>query len=136
MKNYLMIIAGFFAVTAVGLGAIGSHALKNILTIEQLMSFETGIRYQMYHALTLIGIAALKMIFNSKYLVYSSWAFIIGTILFSFSIYLLSTREALNAPWIISLAPLTPFGGISLILGWIFFIIAGFEIKLKHKIVK
>jgi uncharacterized membrane protein YgdD (TMEM256/DUF423 family) len=133
LKHNIIFIAGILAIIAVGLGAIGSHALKEILSMDQLMSFETGVRYQMYHALALLAIAALTKHYNSNYLIYAAWAFLIGTILFSFSIYLLSTREAMNAPWLIALGPITPFGGISLILGWLFFIIAGFEIKILGK---
>lgn len=129
MKHNLIFIAGFFAAIAVILGAMGAHALKEELSMEQLMSFETGVRYQMYHALALLGIAALKVKYKSKYLMYAAWAFIIGTILFSFSIYLLATRELLNTHGLSLLGPVTPFGGISFILGWTFLIIAGFEIK-------
>jgi uncharacterized membrane protein YgdD (TMEM256/DUF423 family) len=129
LKHNILIIAGILAGMAVILGALNAHYLKNFLTNEQLQSFETGVKFQMYHSLALIGIAALKIRYRAKYLVSSGWAFIIGIILFSFSIYLVSTRELFVAYDLIILAPLTPIGGISLVVGWVLFIMAAISIK-------
>ncbi|MDQ3190210.1 MAG: DUF423 domain-containing protein, partial [Bacteroidota bacterium] len=114
------------------LGAMGAHSLKGVLNPDLLKSFETGVQYQFYHALALIITALLQKNFKSKFFTYSSWFFVIGIILFSFSIYLLSLRELLNMPGLRVLGPLTPFGGISFILGWMFLIIAGFEVKKNN----
>jgi uncharacterized membrane protein YgdD (TMEM256/DUF423 family) len=137
LKN-LLIISGISAAIAVVLGAMGAHALKNLISAEQLISFETAVKYQFYHTLALFIIAGLQLKLNSKFLEFASWAFVIGIILFSGSIYLLSTRELFNAPGLTVLGPVTPFGGISFIIGWIFITIEGFNyrdliIKLHKK---
>ncbi len=132
MGKNTIIIGGLFAALAVVLGAMGAHSLKGVLNPDLLKSFETGVQYQFYHALALIITALLQKNFKSKFFTYSSWFFVIGIILFSFSIYLLSLRELLNMPGLRVLGPLTPFGGISFILGWMFLIIAGFEVKKNN----
>ena len=132
MQKQFIPIAGILAGIAVILGAMGAHALKSIMAPELLESFETAVRYQMYHALALIGIALLQNTFKSKFFNYAGWFMIAGIILFSGSIYLLSLRDILNMPGLIMLGPITPFGGISFILGWLFLVIGGFE-KTKMK---
>ena len=95
MDNLTLIIGSFFGLTAVIFGAFGAHLLKKKLTTEQLQSFETGVKYQMYHAIVLL---ILGFQLNNKsaldnYIIYS---FILGTILFSFSIYGLVISSAKN----------------------------------------
>ena len=85
-------IAIFLAVIAVSLGALSSHSLKEILISEKLLSFETGIRYQIYHAISILVLALNYKKFNYK-LKRSLNMMTIGIILFSFSIYLLSLQE-------------------------------------------
>ncbi|HET6244305.1 MAG: DUF423 domain-containing protein [Bacteroidetes bacterium] len=131
MPKSTIIIAGISAAISVILGAMGAHALKDILHPDLLNSFETGVQYQFYHSLALIGVASLQFNYQSKFFSFASWSFIIGIILFSGSIYLLTLRELLNMPGLRILGPVTPFGGISLILGWIFLTLSGFEIKKK-----
>lgn len=102
---------------AIVFGAFGAHALKKIMTPEQLASFETGVKYQMYHALVLL---MLSFNFNldsalEKYMVY---CFILGTVLFSFSIYVLSISAAKGRKWKF-LGPITPLGGLLLTVGWV-----------------
>ena len=116
MNHTALIFAAIFGFLAVILGAFGAHLLKKKLTSDQLQSFETGVKYQMYHAIVLL---VLGFQFNSKidlnnYIVY---AFIIGTILFSFSIYGLVISSAKNKK-LKFLGPITPLGGLFLILGW------------------
>jgi uncharacterized membrane protein YgdD (TMEM256/DUF423 family) len=118
MYKQAMTAGALFAAIAVILGAFGAHALKAIMHPEQLMIFETGVRYQFYHsfALLIAGIAYLS--FPSKHLKQASSFFIIGILLFSGSLYamtLLSTQG-------VSLGPvgiITPIGGLFLIVGWI-----------------
>lgn len=105
------------AAVAVALGAFGAHALKSVLHPDQLATFETAVRYQMYHALALI-VAGLGGRFwapeTPSNFVMAGWCFAVGTILFSGSLYALSLSKAL---W---LAYITPVGGTLFIAGWIF----------------
>ncbi|MBZ9731041.1 DUF423 domain-containing protein [Salegentibacter sp. JZCK2] len=121
MKELVLIIGGIYGTLAVILGAFGAHALKKRFSEDQLKSFETGVKYQMYHAIMLIisGIV-FPFIGTSQQLV--AWFFIIGIFLFSFSIYGL-TLSASAGKKIKVLGPITPLGGLLLILGWIFFTI-------------
>ncbi len=112
-KQIVLITGALFGMLAVILGAFGAHALKKILNQEQLKSFETGVKYQMYHALVLLFLGSYFDIPNPLI----SWCFIIGTILFSFSIYGLVLSYA-KGKKITFLGPVTPLGGLLLIIGW------------------
>ena len=103
----LAVIAGAFAV----------HALKGFVETEMLTAFETASRYQMYHALALLATAWAGDRCSSEHartVRFAGWLFIIGTALFSGSLYLLALT---NARWPVIL---TPFGGISFVAGWLF----------------
>ena len=120
MNKKLITIATLLAVLALIFGAIGTHTLKNLLSSENLSSFETGVRYQFYHAIVLLIIAL-----NTDKLKNTKWVsnlIIIGVFLFSFSIYLLSLQDILNVN-LSFLGPVTPIGGFLLILAWILFLI-------------
>ena len=110
-------IAIFLAVIAVSLGALSSHSLKEMLISEKLLSFETGIRYQIYHAISILVLALNYKKFNHK-LKRSLNMMTIGIILFSFSIYFLSLQEILDLD-LRFLGPITPLGGTLMIAGWI-----------------
>ncbi|WOI22063.1 DUF423 domain-containing protein [Nonlabens ulvanivorans] len=117
MVKKLLVVGIIYALTAVVLGALGAHALEKYLTIDQLKSFETGVRYQMYHALALILLASIPLISDkTKKVVF--YLFTIGVILFSISIYLLTTTSLWNIDFSF-LGPVTPIGGLLLISGWI-----------------
>ncbi|GAK76718.1 hypothetical protein JCM19275_2394 [Nonlabens ulvanivorans] len=117
MVKKLLIVGIIYALTAVVLGALGAHVLEKYLTIDQLKSFETGVRYQMYHALALILLASIPLISDkTKKVVF--YLFTIGVILFSISIYLLTTTNLWNIDFSF-LGPVTPIGGLLLISGWI-----------------
>jgi uncharacterized membrane protein YgdD (TMEM256/DUF423 family) len=122
------LITGSIAVLiAVILGAMGAHALKQSLPAEQLMSFETGVRYQIYHGLALLIISIIPSLSRqAKNIVY--YLFVMGMILFSFSIYMLSTT-AITGLNVSFLGPVTPIGGLLLITGWIYLIIKFISIK-------
>lgn len=116
MNQFTLLFAAIFGMTAIILGAFGAHALKKILNEEQLKSFETGVKYQMYHAIVLL-ILGFQLEFdqpNENYIVYS---FISGVLLFSFSIYGLVISSAKNKK-LRFLGPITPLGGLLLTLGW------------------
>ena len=105
------------ALTAVALGALGAHTLKDILSNSQMYSFETGVRYQLFHAITLLILTLNADKFN-HHLIRSLTFMTTGTCFFSFSIYLLSIQQVISLP-LSFLGPITPIGGILLILSWI-----------------
>jgi uncharacterized membrane protein YgdD (TMEM256/DUF423 family) len=109
---------------AVALGAMGAHALKPKITPEQLSSYETAIKYQFYHGLGLLLLVSLSEKLNLKFLGYAANSFILGILLFSGSIYLLSTRSINGLGNISFLGPVTPLGGILFMLGWIFLLLS------------
>lgn len=102
----------FLAMLSVIFGAFGAHALKTRLTENLLNAFEVGVRYQMYHGLALLGIAALLLRYTSLLLVYSGWGFFLGTLIFSGSLYILSLTGI--KAW----GAVTPIGGVILVLAW------------------
>ena len=116
MKTRILAAAAFFGMTAVIFGAFGAHALKKVLDVQQLSAFETGVRYQMYHAFLLFFIGITGGI-SDKIRNAASWLVIAGIFLFSGSIYLLSTQtlHGFNASF---LGPVTPIGGLLLIVAW------------------
>lgn len=118
MKKQALIYGSIFGLISVVLGALGAHALKEILTDSQLESFNTGVRYQMYHAILLV-VLGLSNIPSTKLLKTIVNLLIIGIFIFSFSIYLLSTSSisGINIGFI--LGPLTPIGGLLLISAWV-----------------
>ena len=116
MNTIALISGATFGLTAVIFGAFGAHLLIKKLTKDQLQSFETGVKYQMYHAiiLLLLGFQLNDKTTINNYIIY---AFITGIILFSFSIYGLVISSASNKK-IKILGPITPLGGLFLIIGW------------------
>ncbi|SDR86058.1 DUF423 domain-containing protein [Gramella sp. MAR_2010_147] len=128
MKELVLIVGGIYGTLSVILGAFGAHALKKKFTEDQLKSFETGVKYKMYHALVLI-ICGITFPFLSSLQNIMAWCFIIGILLFSFSIYGLTWSSA-NGNKIKILGPITPLGGLLLVIGWILLTINLSEIVL------
>lgn len=121
MDKKIISAAGFFGMTAIILGAFGAHALKKMLTIDQLTSFETGVKYQMYHALFLLFLGLNQHIpIPLKRTVYV--LVLSGIILFSGSIYLLSTTAVTSVNFK-SIGFVTPIGGLLLIAAWGFLMV-------------
>ena len=116
MKRKLIITAAILGIIAIILGAFGAHALKKVLSVEQLATFETGVRYQMYHALFLLFIGLLDN-FTEKTKKTIFLLVVFGVILFSGSIYLLATND-LTAFDFKTIGFLTPIGGLLLIIAW------------------
>ncbi len=133
MKKGLLIWASIFGLTGVILGAFGAHGLKNLLPAAQLASFETGVRYQMFHGLAILLIWILAKQLNAPKILRSGWLFLIGTLLFSGSIYLLACRSIIGLTFYKWLGPITPIGGLIIITGWALLI---FEILKTQKEVK
>lgn len=120
MTQIALIFGSLFGFTAVIFGAFGAHLLKKKLTSDQLQSFETGVKYQMYHAIVLITLG-FNLDTKTSIDSYITYAFIIGIILFSFSIYGLVISSAKNKK-LKFLGPITPLGGLFLVLGWLLLI--------------
>lgn len=116
MERKITVAAAILGMLAIILGAFGAHALKAILTPEQLAAFETGVKYQMYHALFLLLVGVNHNISQkAKKAIY--WLTVIGVVFFSGSIFLLSTKVVTG----IDLKPIgiiTPIGGLLLIVAW------------------
>jgi len=108
----LGVLGGLFGALAVVAGAFGAHGLRGRLSPDLLAVFETGARYQMYHALALLGVAILLERRPSAPLSAAGWCFAGGTLVFSGSLYLLALTGALW--W----GAVTPLGGVALIVGW------------------
>ena len=106
-------ITSFLGILAIGLGAFGAHALKKTLTIDGLQSFETAVRYQMYHVIVLLFVSTYTG-FTAKQKKTISALFFIGILLFSGSIYVIQlTSITAKSIWFV-----TPLGGLLFILGW------------------
>ena len=113
MQRLLFSSAALSGFLAVCLGAFAAHGLKSRISVDALAIWQTGVQYQMYHALALLAVGLLYQQHPSKALKIAGLAFIIGTLLFSGSLYAL----ALGAPR--SLGVITPLGGTGFLVGWI-----------------
>lgn len=109
-------IGALFGLLAVVFGAFGAHALKKSVSIEQLKSFETGVKYQMYHAILLL-VLSFNLNMDTSLERNMVHCFMVGTFLFSFSIYALviGKSKGKNMKF---LGPITPIGGLFLVMGW------------------
>jgi len=110
-----------FALVAVGAGAFGAHALRARLTPDLLAVFETGARYQMYHALALLGVAWAAAQWPSSLVAAAGWLFVFGMVVFSGSLYLLALS---GIRW---LGAVTPLGGVAFLAGWAALLIAAWR---------
>lgn len=125
MSQLFLAIASILGGLAVGIGAFAAHALKGSLSDRSLEIFETGTRYQMYHALALLLVALLleREKFSPKFLGASGYAFILGILIFSGSLYALSLT---GIKWLGAMAPI---GGAAFIVGWSFLAISAFKFQ-------
>ncbi|WP_452229839.1 DUF423 domain-containing protein [Lacinutrix sp. MEBiC02404] len=117
-QQIILVTAAIFGMLSVIFGAFGAHALKKILSTDQLQSFEVGVKYQMYHAIVLLALG-LQSNFTTA-AVY--WCFTIGILLFSFSIYGLVLSDA-KGKKLRFLGPITPIGGLLLVAGWLLLLV-------------
>lgn len=121
MNHIVIITAALLGTLAIILGAFGAHAFKKILSAEKLDSFEVGVRYQMYTAITLL-VLGLNLSFDYQSERVAYYLITSGTLLFSGSIYFLSFAEYWKKN-LKFLGPITPLGGLLMIMGWIAIII-------------
>jgi uncharacterized membrane protein YgdD (TMEM256/DUF423 family) len=134
MKKRFLILGGFSGAKAVALGALGAHYLKSqlstgLVTESNLQTFETAVKYQMYHSILLVILALFTEKHNDRLFVKSGHCFLTGIILFSGSLYLLSLANLLGITYIKWLGPITPIGGLFLITGWVLLAVAGLRKK-------
>ena len=116
MDRIFIAIGALSGCLAVAAGAFGAHALRARLAADMLDVFQTGVTYQMYHALALVGVGILLARFSSdgsSWLSVSAWMFVAGSILFSGSLYALALS---GTTW---LGAITPLGGVAFLIGWL-----------------
>lgn len=117
MKKTIIATAAILGGSSIIIGAFGAHGLKEVLTPVQLNSFDTGVKYQVYHALFLLVIANLNFLStNALKIIYGST--LLGVVFFSLSIYLLSTNDLTTFNFKF-LGPITPIGGLFLVAAWL-----------------
>jgi uncharacterized membrane protein YgdD (TMEM256/DUF423 family) len=118
MQKFILITASVLGALGVAIGAFGAHAFKPLLEqYQRIDTFETGVKYHFYHTLALLAIGLSLNKVQDMFLTYSAFGMMLGILIFSGSLYLLSL---FNLP---KLGMVTPFGGLFLIIGWIFFAI-------------
>lgn len=124
MSDKKLFTAGISGAIAVALGALGAHYLKSkipggLITNDQVIGFDTGVKYHMYHTLAMLAIILLMKYNHHKFLNLAYYFFLAGIILFSGSLYILCTRNLYGAEWLRFLGPVTPLGGLCFMAGWI-----------------
>jgi uncharacterized membrane protein YgdD (TMEM256/DUF423 family) len=113
MDRLFFSLGALSAFLAVAAGAFGAHALKTRLSPDLFNTFEVAARYHMYHALALLAVAWAVTRWPGPAVSVSGWLFVIGTVLFSGSLYALSLT---GVRW---LGAVTPFGGLAFLAGWV-----------------
>lgn len=113
MDKLFLIIGALSGALSVLLGAFGAHSLRDRLTAQLLDTFETGVRYEIYHAFAILVVAFALTRWSSPLIPIAGWLFLAGTLLFSGSLYLLALT---GTRW---LGAITPLGGVAFIAGWV-----------------
>lgn len=132
MQKRFITFSGFSGAIAVALGAMGAHFLKTklesgALSPAQFSAFETGVQYHILHSIALLIIALLVKEADNKLFIKAGYCFMTGIILFSGSLYLLSTGGLMGLEQIKWLGPVTPIGGVFFIVGWVLLGIGGIK---------
>lgn len=118
MSKVFVSLGALFALLGVALGAFGAHVLKGKITDHLLANFQTGVHYQLVHALGLVLIGILISIMPSSSLNWAGWALVAGILLFSGSLYVMALTG------VTKLGMITPIGGVLFIVGWLLVIVA------------
>jgi len=127
INKKIALTGALLALLAVAFGAFGAHGLKQLIDAKAIISFETGVRYQMYHAFAILIVSFIPSILE-KYRKLIFIFFLLGVLLFSGSIYLLSLNSIISFNTSV-IGFITPLGGLSFILGWFLLVVALFKIK-------
>jgi uncharacterized membrane protein YgdD (TMEM256/DUF423 family) len=130
MKKKLIVTAAIFGMLAVIAGAFGAHGLQGRLSAKDLEVWHTAVQYQFYHVFALLFLSTLTQ-FKPRIIDYCYNFFTFGVIFFSGSLYLLSCVELLGWSWLPVMGPVTPLGGLMLIIGWVLLGIAAIRNKLN-----
>lgn len=118
MQKFFLLSSAVLGALGVMIGAFGAHALSKMLAeTGRTATFETAVKYQMYHTLALLATGLLLDRYASKWLEYAGWGYLIGIIIFSGSLYILCLSNV--GKW----GAVTPIGGLALIAGWIFLLV-------------
>jgi len=125
MERIFAVLGALSGFIAVGAGAFGAHGLKAIVTPDLLAVFETGVRYQMVHALALFAVAWTIGRWPGRAAMASGWCFVAGTAIFSGSLYLLTLTGVRG------LGAITPVGGVLFLVGWILLALAAWRGKAR-----
>lgn len=129
MNRSLLIAGGIFGVIAIILGAFAAHGLKPLLSIESMQTFETGVKYQMYHALLLLFLGGIPVA-SEKVKRTCFYLTVFGVLFFSGSIFFLATNTLTSFDFKV-IALITPIGGLLMISAWIVLLISFFKLKKK-----
>lgn len=121
-KNFLALGAGLAGVSVI-LGAFGAHGLKKVANAETVAIYQTGVQYQMYHALAILILAFAIERLDSSLLNYSGYMFLTGIVLFSGSLYCITAFQVGQRAVPTLIGVLTPIGGLFFITGWLLFLI-------------
>lgn len=127
MNRTILITAAIFGIVAIALGAFAAHGLKKVLSTEALQTFETGVRYQMYHAIMLLFVGGTSFL-NAKSKNIIFYLVLIGVVFFSGSIYGLSTMDVTGINFK-SVGFITPIGGLLLISAWALMLLNFLKLK-------
>lgn len=132
MQKRFLVFSGFSGAIGVALGAMAAHFLKakvemGLITEADLQAFETAARYQIYHSLALLILALLVDKIHSKLISKVGYCFMAGIVLFSGSLYLLTTANLIGLSDVRWLGPITPIGGLFFIVGWLLLAFAGMK---------
>lgn len=132
MTKRFLVFSGFSGAMAVALGALGAHFLKGklemgVITLTNLQTFETAAKYQVYHSIALLLVALFSEVYENKLFQKAGYCFMIGIVLFSGSLYIISTAGILGLSNIKWLGPITPIGGLFLIAGWVLLALGGYK---------
>lgn len=136
MNSKKLTLIGLLGAIAVALGALGAHFLKSklptgLITQDQLIGFDTAVKYQMYHTLAMLALILLSKHTTHKFINWAYNCFLIGILMFSGSLYFLCTRNLFGAEWLKVLGPITPIGGLFFIAGWVFLALVGLKKENK-----
>lgn len=123
MHRSALVSGALLAAVAVILGAFGAHALKAVLGPEQLVTFETGVRYQFYHSFALLFAGIIYGSYPEKQVKLAASFFTTGIVLFSGSLYLITVLKMNGVVGLTGVGILTPIGGVFFILGWLMLLI-------------
>lgn len=126
-QKLFLIVGALLAGLAVALGAFGAHGLKKIADADTLAIYQTGVQYQMYHALALIAVGILAERLTGAPINWAGFLFMAGIVCFSGSLYLISSLKTMNKAVPTLVGIITPVGGLLFILGWVMLVFALFR---------